>query len=222
MAEPADSLAADPSQSPSPRWHGTLDSITDSERRALRPIGMSAHEAAARTGSLLATLLSIPSVRIFQGIRPDADGLLGIPPDADGSPATGPPATGLQPIAHAVTAGHRLVFVESVAWPPGRYHTAAGGRIHCDGVYIGQSVRPLIAAVCRWREKLAPGHEVSALVVVHPTSRVEPALPDAIAGDLAWSGACDAVREVRSCLPPGRAPVSMKTLAALTQATALW
>ena len=202
MAEPADSLAADPSESPSPRWHGTLDSITDSERRALRPIGMSAHEAAARTGSLLAALLATPSVRIFQGIRPEAEDV--------------------PPIAHAITAGHRLVFVESVAWPPGRYHTAAGGRIHCDGVYIGQSVRPLIAAVCRWREKLPPGHEVSALVVVHPTGRVEPALPDAIAGDLAWSGACDAVREIRSCLPPGRAPVSMKTLAALTQATALW
>jgi hypothetical protein len=202
MAEPADSLAADPSESPSPRWYGTLDSITDTERRALRPIGMSAREAAARTGSLLAALLAIPSVRIFQGIRAEAEGV--------------------PPIAYAITAGHRLVFVESVAWPPGRYHTTAGGRIHCDGVYIGQSVRPLIAAVCRWREKLPPGHEVSALVVVHPTGRVEPALPDAIAGDLAWSGACDAVCEVRSCLPPDRDPVSMKTLAALTQATALW
>jgi hypothetical protein len=202
MAEPADSLTADRSESPSPRWHGTLDSITDSERRALRPIGMSAHEAAARTGSLLAALLAIPSVRIFQGIRPEAGGV--------------------PPIAHAITAGPRLVFVESVAWPPGRYHTAVGGRIHCDGVYIGQSVGPLIATVGHWREKLPPGHEVSALVVVHPTGRVEPALPDTIAGDLAWSRACDAVRQIRSCLPPGSAPVSMKTLAALTQATALW
>ena len=168
MAEPADSLATDPSEPPSPRWHGTLDMIIDSERRALRPIGTSAHEVAARTGSLLAALLVAPNVRVFQGVHPEAGGI--------------------PPIAHAISAGHRVMLIESVAWPPGTYHTAPEGRIHCDGVYIGQSVRPLLAAVCHWRRSLSPGHEISALVVVHPTGLGELALPGAIAENLADPG----------------------------------
>ena len=70
--------------------------------------------------------------------------------------------------------------------------------------------------------RLPPGHEVSALVVVHPTGRGELTLPDAIACDLAWALACDAVDHIRAGLPPGGAPVSMKALEALTAATALW
>ena len=202
MADPVDSLATEPSEPPSPRWHGTLDTITDSERRALRPIGTSAHEVAARTSRLLAALLDMPSVRVFQGIHPETEGV--------------------QPIAHAISVGHRIMLVESVAWPPGRYRTAAEGRIHCDGVYIGQSVRPLIAAVCHWREKLPSGHEVSAVVVVHPTGRGDLVLPDAIPGDLAWTLADGAEDDIRACLPAGCVPVSMKALAALIQATALW
>jgi hypothetical protein len=202
MAEPADRLAATPPEARSPQWQGTLDEITDSERRALRPIGVSAHEVAVRTGELLASLLTLPSVQIFRGVRTAADGV--------------------PPIPHAISAGRRVILVESVAWPPGRYQVGRDGRIHCDGVYIGQSVRPLIGTVCHWRQLLPRGHRVSALVVVHPTSQGKLLLPGAIERDLAWARPCDAVREIRACLPLDRVPVSTKAVAALSAATALW
>src|SRR5215471_8434070 len=53
---------------------------------------------------------------------------------------------GLPLVPHVISAGRRLVLVESVAWPPGRYETSADGRILCDGVYIGQSVQALRTA----------------------------------------------------------------------------
>src|SRR5215470_11068945 len=95
-------------------------------------------------GALLTDLFALPGVRIFQGVRPAAADLPRIP--------------------HVISAGHRLVLVESVAWPPGRYAATAAGQIHCDGVYTGQSVLPLLTAVRHWRQALPRGHRVSALV----------------------------------------------------------
>jgi hypothetical protein len=181
------------------RYHGSLDAIADSERRALRPIGTTAHEIAARTGVLLADLVTFPDVRIFQGVRPAG---------AD-----------VPRIAHAVSAGRMVVLVESVAWPPGRYLTTTTGRIHCDGVYIGQSVRPLIAAVRHWREVLPRTHRVSAVVVVHPTADGDVALPPATARDLAWVHADSAVDDIRQRLPRGRQAGSRTVVAALLAAT---
>ena len=203
MTMPADRRAAGPgvpATASSRRCHGSLDAITDSERRALRPIGATAHEVAARTGLLLADLFALPDVRIFQGVRPAAADLPRIP--------------------HAISAGRQLVLIESVAWPPGHYAATAAGRIHCDGMYIGQSVRPLIAAVRHWRETLSQGHQVSALVVVHPTTEGELALPAATARDLAWSCAGEAVRNIRAYLPRGRCTASIRAVAALVAATA--
>lgn len=181
------------------RCHGSLDAITDSEQRALRPIGTTAHDVAARTGALLTGLFVLPSVRIFQGVRPTAADVPRVP--------------------HVISAGHRLVFVESVAWPSGRYATTAAGRIHCDGMYIGQSVRPLIAAVRHWREILPHGHLVSALVVVHPPADGELALPTATCRDLAWTRASDAVRDIRAQLPREQQATSIRAVAALLAAT---
>ena len=79
------------------RWYGSLDTVTDSERRGLRPIGMTAREVAARTGVLLRAL---PGALVFQGVRPAAEELPRIP--------------------HAISAGRRLILVESVAWPAGQ------------------------------------------------------------------------------------------------------
>jgi hypothetical protein len=203
MTMPADRRPAGPAvptTTPSRRCHGSLDAITDSERRALRPIGATAHEVAARTGVLLAELFTLPDVRIFQGVRPAAADAPRIP--------------------HVISAGRQLVLIESVAWPPGRYAVTAVGGIHCDGVYIGQSVRPLIAAVRHWRETLPHGHQVSALVVVHPMAEGELALPAADARHLAWSCAGDAVRDIRAHLPRGRQPASIRAVAALVAATA--
>jgi hypothetical protein len=182
------------------RYHGSLDTITDSERRALRPIGATAHEVAARTGALLDELATVPSVRIFQGIRPAG---------AD-----------IPPIPHAVSAGRRLVLVESVAWPPGRYAAATTGRIHCDGVYIGQSARPLIAAVRHWQQILPCRHQVSAVIVVHQTTAGELALPAETTRDLAWIRAEDAVHNIRARLLNGGQTVSRNAVAALVAATA--
>jgi hypothetical protein len=178
--------------------HGKLDSVTDSERRALRSIGTTAREVAARTGALLAELFALPGVRIFQGVRP---------------------AAGVAPVPHVVNAGRRLVFVESVAWPPGRYTTTTAGRVHCNGVYIGQSARVLIAAVRQWREDLPEGHGVSAVVVVHATGGGELALPAATGRNVNWARASDAVRAVRAQLYYQGEPTSLAAVAALIAAT---
>lgn len=186
------------------RSHGSLDEVTDSERRALRPIGTTTHEIAVLTGRLLGELLSLPSVRIFHGIRP---------------------AEANQPcIPHAICAGRQLILVDSVAWPPGRYATLPTGRIYCDGRYIGQSVRPMINAVRFWRGILPTGHQVTGLVIVHPTpdaglAPVPPVPPAPTPGDLFWSPAHEAVRDLGDRLPPGRQPVSLPAVNALVAAT---
>lgn len=197
-ADPWSAGSAFPAAVLSRRWHGSLDAVTDSERRALRPIGTTAHEVAASTGVLLAGLLALPSVRIFQGVRQ--------------------PAAGAPPIPHAISAGRRLVLVESVAWPPGRYTVAVTGQIHCDGIYIGQSVVPLSAAVGHWREILPPDHQVSGFVVVHPAARGDLVLPLAAAGELAWAPAGQAARAIRAHLPTGRQAVSTPAVLALLAA----
>jgi hypothetical protein len=179
------------------RWHGSLDTVTDSERRGLRPIGMTAREVAVRTGVLLR---AVPGVLVFQGVRPAAGELPRIP--------------------HAISAGRRLILVESVAWPPGRYRQGADGRIHCDGMYTGQSVQPLVSAVRYWQATLPRGHRVSALVVVHPSGEGALVLPDAVTGEAAWTRACDTVRAVRTRLPRGRPAASARAVAALVAATA--
>lgn len=180
--------------------HGSLESITDSERRALRPIGMTAHEVAVRTGGLLTELFTVPGICIFQGVR-----------SANGD---------LPRIPHAISAGRRIVLVESVAWPPGQYVVTAGGRICCDGAYIGQSMHPLLNAVRHWREILPSDHRVRGLVVVHPAAEGCPGLPSASARDIIWAHAGDAVDEIRAHLPRGRQLASISAVAALIAATA--
>lgn len=192
-------IAAVPEAVLSRRCHGSLDAITDSERRGLRPIGTTAREVAARTGTLLMELFALPGVRIFQGVRPAAGDV--------------------PPISHAVSSGHMLVLVESVAWPPGRYATTAAGRVHCDGVYIGQSVWPLVTAVRHWQQALPPGHRVHALVVVHPIAAGDLALPVSDRPELGWAAACDAVHDLRACLPRGRRRASATAIAVLAAAT---
>ena len=180
---------------------GNLDEVTDSERRALRPIGTTAHEIAVLTAKLLSELLTFPSVRIFHGIRPAG---------AD------------QPrIPHAISAGHQLILVDSVAWPPGAYTMALTGQIYCDGRYIGQSVLPMVTAVRHWRAILPADHHVTGLVIVHPTpDRTQaPAPPAPTSADLFWSRAHEVVRELSSRLPSGRQPVSLPAMKALVAAT---
>jgi hypothetical protein len=182
-----------------PRLHGSLDAIADSERRALRPIGTTARDVAERTGGLLTGLLDRPGLWVFQGIRP---------------------TTALSPrLPHAISAGRQLILVDSVAWPPGRYTTTAAGRIHCDGVYIGQSVAPLLAAIEHWRAILSRGHQVSALVVVHPTTQGALTLPVGPCG-LGWSRACDAVRSLDGLLSHDHQPTSLRLVGELFKAAA--
>jgi hypothetical protein len=199
MVQPAD-RGSTAHAAPSARCHGRLGTIIDSERRALRPIGSSAQEVAERTGELLRDLFTLPTVHIFQGVRPTA---------AD-TPR----------IAHVIIAGRQVVLVESVAWPPGRYDAAGSGRIYCDGTYIGQSVRPLMDAVRYWRATLPPGHWVSALVVVHPIAAGDLALPASTTRGLAWARADDAVHDIRARLSRVRQAISIKAVAALVAATA--
>lgn len=183
------------------RSHGNLDKVTDSERRALRPIGTTAHEIAELTARLLSELLRFPGVRIFHGLRPAEDSQPRIP--------------------HAISAGHQVILVDSVAWPPGQYTTTPTGQIYCDGRYIGQSVLPLIAAVRSWRATLPTGHQVTGLVIVHPTPdrTVAPAPPAPNSADLLWARADEAVRDLSCRLMPGGQPVSRPAMNALLAAT---
>src|ERR1700733_2785973 len=98
MREPTDhqiTAPVAPTAVLSRRCYGTLNAITDSERRALRSIGATAREVAARTGALLTGLLAMPDVRNFQGVRALAGDLPCIP--------------------HVVSAGHGIILVDSVA-----------------------------------------------------------------------------------------------------------
>lgn len=163
--------------------HGSLDAIADSERRPLRSIGATAHQVAVATDRLLAGLAGLPHVRMFHSVRPAA---------AD-----------LPPVPLALRAGRLVLLVEAVAWPSGRYATTAGGRVHCDGTYIGQSVAPLLAAVAHGQRLLPRGHRVGAVVVVHPAADGEPVLPCLGTGDLTWTLARDAVGLLRPLLTAG-------------------
>ncbi|MFI5890229.1 hypothetical protein ACIA5D_08910 [Actinoplanes sp. NPDC051513] len=146
------------------RLYGSIDRLTDCEQRPLRPIGMSVQEVAARTRDLLARLGEAPGVRVIAGLRL---------------------STGVPPIAFAVSAGHRVVLVEPVAWPAGAYSTTPQGGVLCDGTYIGQSVHPLLGAVRHLRRRLHK-REVAAIVVVHPSGAGTPALPPTAPAGLSW------------------------------------
>jgi len=146
------------------RLRGTLDSLTDEEGRALRPIGMSVREAADRTGALLHPVAEHPGVRLFVGVRV-----------APAAPRLG----------FAVSTASHLLLVESVAWPSGSYAVTADGGVHCDGTFIGQSVRPLLASV-RLVRRLVRRLTVGAVVVVHPSDAGPPSLPPRSPGGIAW------------------------------------
>lgn len=186
------------------RVRGTLDVITDTERRTLRPIGTTAREVADRTDALLAGLSCDPAVWIFQGVRPSGQ--------------TGPP------ISHAISAGNQVMLIESVAWPPGRYAALASGDIHCGDRYIGQSVRHLTTAIEHWRQVLPPDLRVSAMVIVHPAGPGEMVLPATPDQPIAWAHAHSAVGEIWGRLRGRRRGQeladSRQAVAALTLATA--
>jgi hypothetical protein len=185
---------------PASRWHGSLNSITDTQLRGLRPIGVTAHEAAVRTGALLAELVALPGIQIFQGVRQGAADLPRIP--------------------HVVTAGRKVILVESVAWPPGRYTAATEGRIYCNGAYIGQSMRPLKRAIRHWQEILPPGHRVSGLVAVHQAEEGDLRLADTAARNIAWVRARDVVGVIEAHLPRRGQSASIRAVAALIAAIA--
>ena len=190
-----------PGRSPrhlSGRYHGSLAAITDSERRSLRPIGISAYAVASRTGLLLADLVAIPGVQIFQGVRPAG--------------------TNLPLVPHVVSAGRHFVLVESVAWPPGRYAAPASGRIHCVGQYIGQSAAPLIATVRLWRTILPRRYRVSAVVVVHRAGEGELRLPVTTTDELVWLHADEAADDLRRRLPADRQVANRNAVAVLLAA----
>jgi hypothetical protein len=142
-----------------------MDGLIDSELRPLRPIGVSASEVAARTGRLLTRLTDQPGIHLFSDI-----------------PVAGTPA----PITHALSAGRLILLVESVAWPAGTYSTTADGGVLCDGVYIGQSVRPLLDTVRRVRRTFPGNYRIGGVVVVHPSLPAAPTLPVTGPVGLSW------------------------------------
>lgn len=185
--------------SKSGRSYGSLDFLIDRESRGLRPIGESVRDVAERTSELFDALLNLPNVRLFRGVWiSEADADL---------------------IPHAVCAGRQIILVDSVTWPPGSYTVAQlTGQVHCDGAYIGQSIKPLVSAITFWRDAL-PRHEVSALIVVHPDGRGGVGLRGPLPSELRWTLASDAVRELRGLLPSTSAPASRAAVTKLRAAT---
>jgi hypothetical protein len=190
-----------PEQMLEQRYYGSLEAITDSERRPLRPIGCTARQAAERTGALLNDLDLAPSVRIFHGIRP-----------ADQS---------LPLLPHAISAGRQLILVESVAWPPGQYETSSTGRIRCDGTYIGQSVQALRDTARYWSELLPRNHRVAAMVVVHPAATGDITLPEQEPKGPVWVLAGGAIHQLQQHIAGHRHSVSRNAMVALMAATAV-
>jgi hypothetical protein len=160
------------------RCFGTLTDVSDSERRALRPIGQTVAQTVALTEALLDELVELPGSLLFLGV------------------AT--PTGDLPRIPHAVYAGNQVILVESVSWPAGRYEVDQQGRIHCNSIYIGQSIRQLGEAVQQWRAVLSEDHHVGAVVVVHGPE----ALELSVGGDrdVRWATAADALALIRSTL----------------------
>jgi hypothetical protein len=181
------------------RYHGSLDALACDDQRSLRPVAATAYEVAARTGDLLAELIAIPGVRIFRGVHP-----------AGASHAL---------IPHAVSAGRQIVFVESVAWPPGHYEIAPDGSVLCDGTYIGQSVRPLLAAVRHWRGSLARHHQVSATIVVHGAGDGDLTLAATTPDGMTWVRAEDAITAIRHRILRSRRSPGRDVIAKLITAT---
>ncbi|MFF5077382.1 hypothetical protein ACFY36_10040 [Actinoplanes sp. NPDC000266] len=146
------------------RLRDRLDKLIDDESRSLRPIGMSVRDAAARTGALLDRFTEAPGVRLYAGIRLTERG----------------PRVGF-----AVMTASRVLLVESVAWPSGAYSVTPEGCVLCDGVYIGQSVTPLLCSV-RLLRRVSRGRQVGAAVVVHPAGDGAPSLPAPSAAGPSW------------------------------------
>jgi hypothetical protein len=166
---------------------------------ALRSVGPGATTVAARTGAALTTLRSEPGVHLVHGVR------------TAGARAS--------PVVHAVLAGRLVVLVTGVVWPAGDYRVDPDGCVHCDGVYIGQSVQPLRDAVRIWSERLPGRHKVGAMVVVHPDGPGGYTLPGSIWRDLDWSLADSAVDRLRSRFASSPGAASGRALDALTAAT---
>jgi hypothetical protein len=139
--------------------------MIDNALRPLRPIGVSTSEVVARTGRVLARLTDRPGVQLVSNM-----------------PVAGTPA----PVTHALSAGRLILFVESVAWPAGTYSTTADGGVLCDGVYIGQSVLPLLDAVRQARRTLPDDYQIGGVVVVHPSLPAAPTLPATGPVELSW------------------------------------
>ena len=149
----------------------------DSERRPLRPIGTSADEVHDRTGRLLAALDDRPGVKVFRWVQLGAEQQT--------------------PIPYAVSAGRLIVLVDSVAWPAGTYSTTADGGVLCDGIYIGQSVYQLVAAVQRLRHRMPREFLIEAVVVVHPSLATAPTLPETGPAELSWLPPADVLTHLR-------------------------
>jgi tetratricopeptide (TPR) repeat protein len=176
------------------RLHGDLVAVGSDGCRPLRSVSAATSDVLGRTDELLARLISIPSVRIFRGVRPaELAGLL---------------------VGHAISAGRRLVLVESVAWPPGEYRLDAAGLVRCDSRYIGQSAQPLAAAVRAYRRSLPRGHRVEAVVVVHQSGSGPYTLP-ASTPDLGWIFADELAGHLRALLTRQPGTVSRHVIAAL-------
>jgi hypothetical protein len=98
-------------------------------------------------------------------------------------------------IDHAVLCGHRLVLIDSVIWPEGKYSVDRSGYVHRDGKSFGGGAFVLGEAT-RAFQLLLPRLEVRGVLLVWPETSGNAPSSTWNGTDVAVTGAEDFVREV--------------------------
>jgi hypothetical protein len=147
------------------------------------------------TGDLLARYLAdIPAARVFHQVTW--------------------PGTEFPEVDHAVLCGHRLVLIDSMIWPPGRYSVDRQGYVQRDGKSFGGGAL-VLGEAARAFQLLLPRLEVRGVVVLWPESSDETVSSTWEGTDVAVTGAEGFIREVGDWLAGQPTTVDRNVLAVL-------
>lgn len=128
------------------------------------------------TGDLLARYLTdIPAARVFHQVTW--------------------PGTDYPEVDHAVLCGHRLVLIDSMIWPPGKYSVDRQGYVQRDGKSFGGGAL-VLGEAARAFQLLLPRLEVRGVVVLWPETADRTASNTWEGTDVAVTDAEGFVREV--------------------------
>ncbi|GDY31186.1 J domain-containing protein [Gandjariella thermophila] len=124
------------------------------------------------------------------------------------------PGTEFPEVDHAVLCGHRLVLIDSMIWPGGRYTVDRQGYIQRDGKSFGGGAL-VLGEAARAFQLLLPRLEVRGVVLVWPETSDAAASSTWEGTDVAVTGAEGFVREVGDWLAGQPTTVDRNVLAVL-------